>query len=448
MVSHHPPRLIADDVLVIADDLAGAAEAAAALAVGVPSRLQFVPRVGTPPIAAPQEAARPDLVPPASARPETEPPEPGVHGAVPPGTVLVVDTDSRYLPGSAARSVVRAALATRPHARLIMKKVDSLLRGRIADELAELRATGLPIVAAFALPAMRRTVVGGVVHLDGIPLHRTDAWGAEHSEPPESIPVALHGIPTVVLPLPTVRGPALGAQLRAVLDDGAVPLCDAETQDDLRRIADAAIALSAPSRAIGLVGTGDLARAVGQRITGAQVRPHRRDGQRSPVLVVAGTLASGITDQIAALHDAGAVALAVRAPDLAGADTLAALGGRVAAALAAAELVVVHLDRASDWHRDAVAALAAALVAGTDLSRVDLVLTGGETARRVLDALGVVSLDPHGELAHGVVLSHRAADARVVTRPGSFGDAHSLVDIVAYLRPDLIERPPNERITA
>ncbi|MGO4753383.1 nucleotide-binding domain containing protein, partial [Streptomyces sp. 2MCAF27] len=71
---------------------------------------------------------------------------------------------------------------------------------------------------------------------------------------------------------------------------------------------------------------------------------------------------------------------------------------------------------------------------------VDLVLTGGETARRVLDALGVSELHPVGQVHHGAV-HLRAPDGRsVVTRPGSFGDADSLRQIVHALRPHPTQR--------
>jgi hypothetical protein len=65
---------------------------------------------------------------------------------------------------------------------------------------------------------------------------------------------------------------------------------------------------------------------------------------------------------------------------------------------------------------------------------VDLVLTGGETARRVLDALGVTRLTPLGQIHHGAVMCRLPDGAAVVTRPGSFGGPDSLRSILAALR--------------
>ncbi|MFE1840452.1 nucleotide-binding domain containing protein [Streptomyces sviceus] len=56
-------------------------------------------------------------------------------------------------------------------------------------------------------------------------------------------------------------------------------------------------------------------------------------------------------------------------------------------------------------------------------------MTGGETARRVLDALGVAYLAPLGQIHHGAVHALTADGRHVVTRPGSFGDTDSLLRI-------------------
>ncbi|WP_344316272.1 four-carbon acid sugar kinase family protein [Streptomyces javensis] len=71
---------------------------------------------------------------------------------------------------------------------------------------------------------------------------------------------------------------------------------------------------------------------------------------------------------------------------------------------------------------------------------LDLVLTGAETARRVLDALAVTELDPVGQVHHGAVHLRTPDGRSVVTRPGSFGDPDSLRHIVHALRPHSTER--------
>ena len=73
--------------------------------------------------------------------------------------------------------------------------------------------------------------------------------------------------------------------------------------------------------------------------------------------------------------------------------------------------------------------------------RPDLVLTGGETARAVVDAIGLSSLRPVDVVHHGAVVSIASDGRRVVTRPGSFGDDASLWAITAYLSGADPDRP-------
>ena len=63
----------------------------------------------------------------------------------------------------------------------------------------------------------------------------------------------------------------------------------------------------------------------------------------------------------------------------------------------------------------------------------DLVLIGGETARRTLDALGVAELEPIAQIHHGAVQCRTPDGRRVTIRPGSFGGPDSLKQIVEAL---------------
>lgn len=82
-----------------------------------------------------------------------------------------------------------------------------------------------------------------------------------------------------------------------------------------------------------------------------------------------------------------------------------------------------------------VAAALAATVARSAHRFGGLVLTGGETARAVLDALGVDSVRVHGNVEPGVVLSSHPDHRPVfVTKAGAFGDAGTLARTVQALR--------------
>ncbi|PZE37211.1 hypothetical protein DEJ31_07700 [Curtobacterium sp. MCPF17_031] len=83
---------------------------------------------------------------------------------------------------------------------------------------------------------------------------------------------------------------------------------------------------------------------------------------------------------------------------------------------------------------DVAAALAATVTRSAGCFGA-LVLTGGETARAVLDALGIDTVRVHGTVEPGVVLSSHPDHRPVfVTKAGAFGDAGTLARTVRALR--------------
>ncbi|MER6142297.1 four-carbon acid sugar kinase family protein [Streptomyces sparsogenes] len=471
-------------LLAVADDLSGAAETAAGLASRT-TRSRVV-LVGT--AAAPRH----------------------------PGEATVLDLDSRQLPAAEAARAVSAALALSPSGdTLVLKKIDSLLRGNIAAEVAALAAAGAGVVVAPALPAAGRAVRGGVVHLGATPLHRTDAWRAEPGPPPRSVPDALGPARTALIPLTAVRASrrTLLSALRAALTEGRVAVCDAETDADLDAVVEAALADGPATR---LVGSGGLAAALGRHLAAGEppgpdraifdaetsaadaawreppapqttttqttttttttqtTQPTRRGavagaggpgrspgqgpgdagppsptpaaGPR-PLLVVVGTAEPSAAEQIRRLAADGATVVRLPARDLC-ADDPSAPAARPLPPLGDGVTVVAPEPATAGPPPDGVtprrlvrglARAVAAAVARRD-GAVDLVLTGGETARRVLDALGVTELHPVGQVHHGAVHLRTPDGRSVVTRPGSFGDADSLRLIVQALRPHPTQR--------
>ena len=167
-------------------------------------------------------------------------------------------------------------------------------------------------------------------------------------------------------------------------------------------------------------------------------------GSDRAVLVVVGTADPGATVQVRRLVEAGVQAVDLDVDRLAHAEPFPDEIERIASAVRK-QPTVLRLDapRGVDpaFARTLVQRLAETVrrvvttVEDGGEDAVALVLTGGETARRVLDALDVHALHPIAQVHHGAVHS-RTADARsVVTRPGSFGDPDSLVRIVRHLRP-------------
>jgi 4-hydroxythreonine-4-phosphate dehydrogenase len=175
-------------------------------------------------------------------------------------------------------------------------------------------------------------------------------------------------------------------------------LQDAETDADL----DAIVAAAPPGAT--LVGSAGLAAALGRRL-GAEPLPPPQQSSRG-LLIAVGTRAAG--EQLERLAATGVPVLTVEQAE----REPAALTTRVVA-------VAGRVPR-----------LAAVVAAAP---RADLVLTGGETARRTLEALGVRELAAVAQIHHGAVQCRTPDGRMVTTRPGSFGGPDGLVRIVEAL---------------
>ncbi len=369
--------------------------------------------------------------------------------------VHVVDTDSRHMTSEQAAAAVGAAWDRLGARGTVMKKVDSLLRGHPAAEVEQVLTRTSEMVIAVALPARGRTVVEGRLLVDGIPLSATDLWRMEPGPPADYVAAAFGTLPTVVVNLCAVHAGAarLAETLRSAVADGYIPICDGRTDADLDEVVRAArLAFQRPV----LVGSAALAAAMARNMVPdptpdgrsdrpVAVRRGRVTQPRSGVLVVVGTHAPTVglqLDQLSAHHPE---LISIAASDLFDAERLGVLSGRIRTAVATQAVTVAYLDPLAEIRPTQagrmVQGLATAVTAGADLAS-GLLLTGGETARRVLDQLGIDHLQPLSAVHHGAVVSlaqaHRDHPDRgqprlVATRPGSFGEVDSLAAIVSSL---------------
>jgi 4-hydroxythreonine-4-phosphate dehydrogenase len=332
------------------------------------------------------------------------------------GVVVVVDADTREADGAIAAARV-ARLAAEPAHGELLKKIDSTLRGRIGEELAAVREA-LPhrlLVVAPAFPRAGRTTRGGVQHVHGVPLHRSDAWAAELGEPPRSVAEALDG-------LPVREVAAERAQLEAAAAAGCVAVCDADGDADL----DALVAAAAGIDVV-WAGSAGLAAAL------ARARPGERAAQAWPgdderYFAVVGSATELAAQQAAELCAAGAELVELPRDALVVGD-LEDLTREVLDHAARGNVVVTIAgppDRAS---AAAVRASLAAIVAPAAREASVLVLTGGATARAVLEQLDVRVLDLLAEPEPGVAVA-TANGRHIVTKAGAFGDGGTLARVL------------------
>jgi uncharacterized protein YgbK (DUF1537 family) len=416
-------------IVAIADDLSGAAETAAAL-------MQL----------SAQNTHAAGLKPPSTARVVLVPDDPADTDLEFPGQpAVVLDSDSRRLDAEDASArldiLLRRISQSHDSVPFVFLKVDSLLRGHVSSDLRVLLRRG-PVILAPALPALGRGTIGGVVHSEGVPLHETSLWSAEDDAPPATIAEALAPLSSSLVGLDTVRGDAgaLDRALGMLENPPRIAICDAETTDDLEIIAAAALRRGASQLAgasalgsalarslmapgLGVVGKVDRNRCrlpdPAPNLDGASVRR----GARQPVMVVVGTASAKGRTQVEFLAASGVPVVSLTPSELlqGTADPspvrVALLAGPVAVAISLTELNP-GISRALSL---ALAEFVAPLA-----RRVPLILTGGETARSVLNALGIQRLDPLAEIRHGAVLSVTDRGTLVVTRPGTFGGRDSL----------------------
>lgn len=369
---------------------------------------------------------------------------------------VVIDTHSRGLSFTEAEALVKDAFSTPAAfgAQVLFKKMDSLWRGNISAETAALAGLGYHVVVAGALPQLQRTVRAGRPIVAGSPLAETDLWQAEASAPPVDIPSLLRPEePASVqsLDLEAVRSSRVPSRLAGLLDGRpALVVTDGETVQDLQHVVDALLELGFQSggRRIVLVGTGGAADVLAQRLSIQTARnAHSKapadatdavpQDERRPVLAVVGSASKTAQAQLAQLEGQGFTVVRLH-PLYAGAkDAYAPQLAQVSADLRAGRRVAITLAAAKvdpSGSARIVQALSTFAAQAAKATATDLILTGGETAREVLDAAGRHTLVPLAAVQHGAVLS-RADDGTLVgTKPGSFGDDLALLQLYDEIR--------------
>ncbi|WP_261620058.1 four-carbon acid sugar kinase family protein [Pseudarthrobacter equi] len=394
---------------VIADDLSGAAEAAAVLA-GLDAGIAQNAQAGSVSL---------ELI----SSGHTAPPAlPALAG---PATATVVDSGNRHLTAPEAAARMRLLLAARPAGSDVFLKFDSLLRGNLDAELAAALETG-PVAFCPALPHLGRTVRNGVLEIKGTPLHLSTLWQAEPTEPGHSLAAHLPDTSPAVVPLGTVRGGELAGVLSGLASEGQLAVCDAETEDDLDMIAAAAL-----SQGVVLAGASSLAAALRRsRVTPSNVSPASLPYVKDcPVLFILGTASPSLRAQLAELELTGIPVHRVQPADIPSFDP--GCEGPTA----------IVVEGAVDPSRsDAIVKSLAELARRSQAGR-HLVLSGGETARAVLDALGISTLHPIAQAHPGAVVSVTGDGRLVATRPGSFGDRHSLTQILTTMQALVATKP-------
>jgi len=376
--------------------------------------------------------------------------------------VMAVDADTRRM--SAAESAAVTEQVVRDHMRgeqrLLYKKLDSTLRGHWGTELRaclkvlrEVRtrsadaARGFAVIAP-AFPKIGRTTIAGQQFVHGIPLEETEIWKREGIAGSAHLAemLLMSDMKAEAVGLDTVRS---GQQtLRYILaelgrDRDAV-ICDAETDEDLRAIALASLELHP---AVMWAGSAGLAHQLLQ-VAGFSSKERTRQTSESilhgATLFVVGSPSSVSQAQVEALLQDGDIQnIRVSSGALCSTENSwdwSADQLTISDAFRKRHDVLVQLggkENVDSRRGRLLAAAIAKLIEPCSDEIGALVLTGGETAREVLDTLGARRLRLMGEVEPGLPFSMTEGWKRrlpVLTKAGAFGDSQSLVRCRHFLR--------------
>lgn len=321
-------------------------------------------------------------------------------GATVDADIVVHDLDLRH----ARRGEARAALSerlrrTQPSERVFLK-LDSQLHGPVAGLLGAMVDGGRTTVLSAANPAIGRVTVGGVHRVFGPEGERSTALGDLLEEVPHRI--VSHG------------SMALGTA-------PAVLAADAQDEGDLKALASIAI-----EHGLDAAGSAALLAAMlgaGRTETSLAGPPPEQ------LVAVVGSIEPAAHAQLDA-------AAAHRAIEVVEAHPRQIPEGIEAARAALAEGRHVAIARSTAL--DGLAALAevaASVLAGCEPGRTATLLTGGHTARLVLDRLGVAALTAAPDRPGAIVRMRAPSGLTVFTKPGSYGAPDALTELLTTLRP-------------
>ncbi|HEY1999986.1 nucleotide-binding domain containing protein, partial [Paraburkholderia sp.] len=285
----------------------------------------------------------------------------------------------------------------------------------------------------------------------GVPLENTDTWQLEHAERSADLRAMVQatGLGIALLGVGALRGElqALRDAIRVVARSGTHALIvDAQTDSDLRALAQATASLD---EAFFWVGSGGLARELASltdvfdAASADNAAPSTVPAAGGAVLILVGSLSTVSAQQCAMLRErAGVGELVIPPAVLREGESHAQWAewqARVGAQLGARTDLLVRIGRDDAFDPAEGAHLStslAALVAPFFAQLSGLIATGGETARAMLCAAGIDSLQLLSEIEPGVAVARPHGHERltVVTKAGAFGSEHALYGAYLHLR--------------
>lgn len=340
--------------------------------------------------------------------------------------VVSVNTDTRHL--SPEQAAARVAEIARHLGVLgfdvVVKKIDSTLRGNVvAETLALMRAgaRGKALVAP-AFPAQGRTVKGGIVHVDGKPLAQT-AFANDALSPPPLEP--LQDVFAKAAAGLRVAQVGVAAEFDPLAD---IWIADSTQDADLSA---AAAAMDDHSGSVLMVGSAGLTRALAHRYFAGHPRAKELRHVTGTIVFAVGSRATRSAEQVDLLAGEPETTV-LRAPN----------GKLPQVRIPDARNLVLKAtadDTGSEGDAQRVAAdMARNAIAIARHSKAEaLVATGGDTAIAILAASDNPALQVLGDLMPGIPYARIRLEGSplwLVTKAGGFGNPETFRDVARRLR--------------
>lgn len=329
--------------------------------------------------------------------------------------LVVVSTDSRSMHREEAMAITEKVLQNLLHLQplLVYKKVDSVLRGHVLDEL-DIQMRVLNLHSAWLLPAnpsLGRTIRSGNYYVQEVPVHETGfATDPEFAIHSSLVKEMLHA------------GDRKDVQVcgyHNTLPDTGILIGEAASQEDMK-----AWALRANS-SMAMAGAGDFFEALLQKIVARKPRTTPADFL-SPHLYISGTTFALGTEQVARFADTGIpvhyldeTLVTSQRYDIWLQKILNSLR-QVRKAVIAIEPRGLFPENISALHlRTSMARSVQVLLDHAEVP--ELFIEGGSTAAAILESLGITEFIPLNEVARGVIRM-KAADRELflTVKPGSY----------------------------
>ncbi|MCR4817402.1 MAG: four-carbon acid sugar kinase family protein [Fretibacterium sp.] len=383
---------------------------------------------------------------------------------------VIFPTDSRAAsPDEAADRVRKAAeLLMGEDVKLYSKRIDSTLRGNLGSETdAMLDCLGEDFIAVSApcFPSSGRTLVGGYLLVDGLPLHKTNI-AIDPKTPVKTSDMAKlfreqsrHKVASIPLSGLMNGKHRLADEINALADAGSrIIIIDCVTDDDLNLIADAVIT---SGRKVLAVDPGAFTATLARK----RVTPYARR-ERRKILAVVGSVNPNTTAQMEDLwlaqHPIANVFVETRRLLESEGEREAEIARAAAAALDKAPLNTVvtvtgdglypenridfapymerdgcSLDEATGRINNSLAEAARRILEAEPLFR-GLYVSGGDVTQAVCRKFGASGLELQDEVlplaAYGLLRGGAFDGLHIVTKGGSQGGANAINLCVNYLK--------------